>query len=96
MNLQPLDDRVIVEPMEGQESKSAGGIIIPDTAKEKPRMGIVKAVGTDRELKDVVKLKDLVKEGDKILYGKYSGDEFEIENKKYLIVKREDILAIVK
>lgn len=90
MNLQPLDDRVLVEPMEGQEQKSAGGIIIPDTAKEKPRMGTIKAVGTDEELKKIVK------EGDKVLYGKYSGDEIEMDNKKYLIVKRDDILAVVK
>ncbi len=90
MNLQPLDDRLLVEPAEGQEAKSAGGIIIPDTAKEKPRMGTIKAVGTDEELKKIVK------EGDKILYGKYTGDEIEMDHKKYLIIKRDDILAIVK
>jgi chaperonin GroES len=76
--------------MDAQEQKSAGGIIIPDTAKEKPRMGTIKAVGTDEELKKIVK------EGDKVLYGKYSGDEIEMDNKKYLIVKRDDILAVVK
>ena len=90
MNLQPLEDRVLIEPMEESESKTSGGIIIPDTAKEKPRMGVVKAVGTDE------KLQKIVKAGDKVLYGKYSGDEIEIDNKKLLIVKKEDILAIVK
>ena len=90
MNLQPLEDRVLIEPMEETETKTSGGIIIPDTAKEKPRMGIVKSVGTDE------KLQKIVKAGDKVLYGKYSGDEIELEGKKLLIVKKEDILAIVK
>ena len=90
MNLQPLEDRVLVEPMEEMESKTSGGIIIPDTAKEKPRMGVVKSVGTD------AKLQKIVKAGDKVLYGKYSGDEIELDGKKLLIVKKEDILAIVK
>jgi chaperonin GroES len=76
--------------MEETESKTAGGIIIPDTAKEKPRMGVVKSVGTDE------KLQKIVKAGDKVLYGKYSGDEIELDGKKLLIVKKEDILAIVK
>ena len=90
MNLQPLEDRVLVEPLEDSEQKTAGGIIIPDSAKEKPRMGIVRSVGTDE------KLQKIVKTGDKVLYGKYSGDEIEADGKKYLIVKKEDILAIVK
>jgi chaperonin GroES len=76
--------------MEEMESKTSGGIIIPDTAKEKPRMGVVKSVGTD------AKLQKIVKAGDKVLYGKYSGDEIELDGKKLLIVKKEDILAIVK
>jgi len=90
MNLQPLEDRVLIEPVEEAEQKTAGGIIIPDTAKEKPRMGVIKAVGTEEALQKIVKV------GDKVLYGKYSGDEIEIDNKKYLIVKKEDILAVVK
>jgi len=90
MNLQPLEDRVLVEPMEETETKTAGGIIIPDTAKEKPRMGLIKSVGTDEKLQKIVKV------GDKVLYGKYSGDEIEADGKKFLIVKKEDILAIVK
>jgi chaperonin GroES len=90
MNLQPLEDRVLIEPSEDSEQKTPGGIIIPDTAKEKPRMGVVKSVGTDEALQKIVKA------GDKVLYGKYSGDEIEMAGKKYLIVKKEDILAIVK
>jgi len=88
MKLQPMDDRVIVERVE-EETKS-GAIIIPDTAKEKPRLGKVIAVGTDEDLQEKVKV------GDKILYGKYVGDEVELDGKEYLIVQRADILAIVK
>ena len=88
MKLQPMDDRVIVERVE-EETKS-GAIIIPDTAKEKPRLGKVIAVGTDEDLQEKVKV------GDKILYGKYVGDEVELDGKEYLIVQRADILAIIK
>ncbi len=87
MELKPLDDRVVVERIE-EETKS-GRIIIPDTAKEKPRLGKVVAVGTDEDLQEKVKV------GDKILYGKYVGDEVKLEGKEYLIVQRPDILAIV-
>lgn len=88
MKLQPMEDRVLVEQQEEEQAtKSSGGIIIPDTAKEKPRIGNVIAVGTDEELKKIIK------EGDKILYGKYSGDEIEVEGNKYLIVQKSDILA---
>ena len=89
MKLKPLDDRVIIET-KGTEEKNVGGIIIPDTAKEKPNIGVVIAVGTDEDLKE------LVNEGDKILYGKYGGTEVDIEDKKYLIVSRSDILAIIE
>jgi len=88
MELKPLDDRVVVERIEEKESMS-GRIIIPDTAKEKPRIGKVIAVGTDEDLQENVKV------GDKILYGKYVGDEVELKGKEYLIVQRADILAIV-
>jgi len=88
MELKPLDDRVVVERIEKEESRS-GRIIIPDTAKEKPRLGKVVAVGTDEDLQEKVKV------GDKILYGKYVGDEVELKGKEYLIVQRADILAIV-
>jgi chaperonin GroES len=87
MNVQPLDDRVLVEPIE--EEEKVGSIIIPDTAKEKPSMGNVVAVGTDEELKE------LIKKGDKVLFGKYAGDEIKIQGKKHLIISRSDILAKV-
>jgi chaperonin GroES len=88
MKVQPLDERVLVEPLELEEK--VGSIIIPDTAKEKPSMGKVIAVGTDEELKKVLKA------GDKVLFSKYAGEEIKIEGKKHLIIKREDILARVE
>ena len=90
MKLKPLDDRVVIEVKEELAEKNVGGIIIPDTAKEKPQIGKIIAVGTDEELKELVKV------GDKILYSKYGGTEIDIEDKKYLIVSRSDILAIIK
>lgn len=87
MNIKPLDDRVLVEQLE--EEEKVGTIIIPDTAKEKPRMAKVVAVGTDEELQE------LIKKGDTVIYSKYSGDEIKIDNNEYLIVQRGDILAIV-
>lgn len=89
MKLRVIDDKVLVEREEEVESKSPGGIIIPDTAKEKPQKGKVVAVGTDEELVKLIKV------GDKIVFGKYTGDEIEIERKKYLVVQRSDILAIL-
>jgi len=85
MKIQPLDERVLVEPLEIEER--VGSIIIPDTAKEKPVMGTVVAVGTDEDLKEMIKV------GDKVLYGKYAGDEIKLEDKKHLIISRSDILA---
>lgn len=85
MNVQPLDERVLVEPVENEER--VGSIIIPDTAKEKPNMGKVIAIGTDEDLKNVLNV------GDKVIYGKYSGDEIKIEGKKHLLISRSDILA---
>ncbi|UCB45216.1 MAG: co-chaperone GroES [Spirochaetota bacterium] len=89
MKLKVIDDKVLVEREEVEDQKTPGGIIIPDTAKEKPQIGTVVAVGTDEEMKD------LVKKGDKIVFGKYTGDEIEFEKKKYLVVQRSDILAII-
>jgi len=86
MKIQPLDDRVLVEPAV-EEEKTASGLIIPDTAKEKPRRGTVAAVGNDKELKT------LIKKGDVILYGKYTGDELQYNGKDFLIISRGDILA---
>lgn len=87
MKIQPLDERVLVEPLEIEER--VGSIIIPDTAKEKPVMGTVVAVGTDEDLKEVISA------GDKVIYGKYAGDEIKLEGKKHLIISRSDILAKV-
>nr|WP_319776153.1 co-chaperone GroES [uncultured Sphaerochaeta sp.] len=89
MKLKPMDDRVLVELVE-EVSKTASGIIIPDSAKEKPRMGVVIAVGTDEDLKEYVK------EGNKILFAKYGGEDIELEGKEYKIVNRSDILAVVE
>ncbi|MCF7913465.1 MAG: co-chaperone GroES [Candidatus Cloacimonetes bacterium] len=89
MKLKPLDDRVVIESTELAE-KNVGGIIIPDTAKEKPQIGKIIAVGTDEELQK------LVKKGDKILFAKYGGTEVDIADKKLLIISRSDILAIIE
>ncbi len=89
MKLKPLDDRVVIESKDLEE-KNVGGIIIPDTAKEKPQIGVIIAVGTEDELKKLVKV------GDRILYAKYGGTEVDIEDKKYIIISRSDILAIIK
>lgn len=91
MNIQPLDDRVLIEKALDENEQKVGSIIIPDTAtKEKPTMGKVVAVGTDDELKKNIK------KGDTIIYSKYAGDEIKIEDKEYMIIQRSDILAIVK
>lgn len=87
MKIKPLDDRVLVEQVE--EEEKVGTIIIPDSAKEKPRMAKVIAVGTDEDLQEHIK------EGDTIIYSKYSGDELKIDDHEYLIVQRGDILAVV-
>lgn len=94
MNLHPLDDRVLVEPIE--EEEKVGSLVIPDTAKEKPMLGIIKAIGNDFEVEGRKSLKELLKVGDKVLFGKYAGQEFKIGGKKHLVIKREDLLAIVK
>ena len=96
MNIQPLGDRVVVKPLEA-ESKTKGGIVLPDTAKEKPQEGKVVAVGKGKVL-DSGSLQPLeVKVGDKVLYGKYSGNEITTkEGEELLIMREEDILAIIK
>ena len=97
MKLQPLADRVIVKPLRVEE-KTKGGIVLPDTAKEKPQEGRIVAVGKGKIL-DSGKIKELeVKVGDHILYGKYSGAEVKIqhEDEEFLIMNEDDILAIVK
>ncbi|GAB4328869.1 MAG: co-chaperone GroES [Calditrichia bacterium] len=89
MKIKPIDDRVLVELYEEEEER-VGHIIIPDTAKEKPRMGKIIAVGTDEDIRE------LFKEGDKILFAKYGGDEIKLDGKEYIILQRSDILAIVE
>jgi chaperonin GroES len=94
MKLRPLHDRVLVRRVEEQDDKH-GSIIIPDTAKEKPQEGKVIAVGTGRVTEDGKKLPLALKEGDRILFGKYSGSEVKLDGQEYLIMKEEDILGIV-
>ncbi|MGP1620991.1 MAG: co-chaperone GroES [Candidatus Cryptobacteroides sp.] len=89
MMIKPLADRVLIEPKEA-ETKTASGIYIPDTAKEKPQEGGVLAVGSGKKDEPME-----VKVGDKVLYGKYAGTEVTVDDKKYLIVKQSDILAIL-
>ena len=87
--IKPLADRVLIEPKEA-ETKTASGIYIPDTAKEKPQQGTVLAAGPGKKDEPME-----VKVGDQVLYGKYAGTEVTVDNKKYLIVKQSDILAIL-
>ena len=95
MNIKPLHDRVLVEPLSGTD-KTAGGIIIPETAKEKPMEGKVIAAGGGAK-NDEGKVTPLdVKKGDRVLYGKWSGTEVKIEGKDYLIMKEGDILGIIE
>ena len=89
MNIKPLADRVLVLPAPAEEK--IGGIIIPDTAKEKPLHGIVKAAGHGTKDAEMI-----LKEGDEVLYGKYSGTEIELEGTKYLIMRQSDVLAIIE
>lgn len=90
MNIKPLSDRVLITPAEAEEV-TVGGIIIPDSAKEKPLKGTVVAVGTGTKDEEMV-----VKVGDTVLYGKYSGTELEVEGVKYLMMRQNDILAILE
>ncbi len=89
INIKPLADRILVQPLEA-ETKTASGIIIPDSAKEKPQKGNIVAVGPGTKENPVT-----VKVGDTVLYGKYSGTELKLENNDYLIMRESDILAIV-
>jgi chaperonin GroES len=95
MKVRPLHDRVIVERVE-EEQKTAGGIIIPDTAKEKPQEGKVIAVGPGRTDKDGKLIPMDVKKGDRILFGKYSGTEIKIDGTEYLIMRVDDILGVLE
>ena len=94
MKIQPLSDRILVEPLKEEEVKK-GGIIIPDTAKEKPQEGRVVAVGTGKIDEKGQKVPFNVKKGDKVLMPKYGGTEIKLEGKEYQIVREDDILAVI-
>lgn len=89
MTIKPLADRVLIEPAPA-ETKTVGGIIIPDTAKEKPLQGAIVAVGQGTKDEEMI-----LKEGDVVLYGKYAGTELELEGKKYLVMRQSDVVAIL-
>ncbi len=95
MKIRPLHDRLLVERLDEKEVKK-GGIIIPDTAKEKPQEGKVIAVGNGKVTDEGKKIPLDVKAGDKILFGKYSGSEVKLDDKEYLILREEDVLAILE
>ena len=95
MKIKPLADRLLVKRMEEEEVKK-GGIIIPDTAKEAPQQGKVIAVGTGRMPQDGKRIPLEVKEGDRVLFGKYAGTEVEIEDEEYLIMREDDVLGIIE
>ena len=95
MNVKPLGDRVLVQPVEEAEVKK-GGIIIPDTAKEKPQEGKVVAIGTGKRDEDGKLIPFQVKKGDRVLISKYGGTEIKIDGKDYLIMREDDILGVIE
>ncbi|AJF05519.1 co-chaperone GroES [Geoalkalibacter subterraneus] len=95
MNIRPLQDRIIVERVE-EETTTASGIIIPDTAKEKPQEGKVIAVGNGKKTEDGKVIPLDVKVGDKVLFGKYAGTEIKIKGKEYMMMREDDILGIIE
>ena len=95
MNVRPLHDRIIVQRIEEQEQK-VGGIIIPDTAKEKPQQGKVVAVGKGKVKDDGGRISLDVKSGDTILFGKYSGQEIKLDGEEFLIMREEEVLAVLE
>ena len=95
MNLRPLQDRIIVKRVE-EETKTAGGLFIPETAKEKPQRGEIVAVGNDKKTEDGKVLPLDVKVGDIVLFGKYAGTEVKVDGEDYLMMREDDILAVVE
>jgi chaperonin GroES len=95
MKLRPLDDRVVVKQSEAEE-KTVGGIILPDTAKEKPQLGKVIAVGPGKLLESGSRRKVALKKNDQVIYGKYSGNEVEIDGEKFVVLRESDLLGIVE
>lgn len=88
--IQPLDDRVLIALAEEEDERTVGGLYIPDTAKEKPRTGVVVAVGTDEDLQDKIRTDD------KVIFSKYGGEEIEVDGRELRIIQRSDILAVVR
>ena len=95
MALKPLGDRIVVRPLEAQE-KTKSGLVLPDSAKEKPQEGKVLSVGTGKLLDDGAVKSLEIKNGDRVLYGKYSGTEISLEGEDYLILREEDVLAVLQ
>lgn len=95
LKVKPLDDRVVVRPVEAEE-RTAGGIVLPDTAKEKPQKGTVMAVGPGKLLDNGKRSEVSVKKGDVVLYGKYSGSDFKLDGEEYKILHETDLLGIVE
>ncbi|NJL59781.1 MAG: co-chaperone GroES [Desulfobacteraceae bacterium] len=95
MKLKPLQDRILVQRVE-EETKTKGGIIIPDTAKEKPAEGKVVAVGSGKVTEDGKKVAIELKVGDRILFGKYAGNEIKIDGQEYLIMREDDVLGVIE
>lgn len=96
MSVRPLHDRIIVERIEDESEQTIGGIIIPDSAKEKPQQGKVIAVGQGKKNDDGTRLSLDVKEGDKILFGKYSGQEIKMDGEELLIMREDEVLAVIE
>lgn len=96
MKIRPLGDRVLVKRLEESEETTSGGIIIPDTAKEKPMRGAIVAVGTGKLQDDGTRTALEVKDGDSVLFGKYAGTDVKIDNEEYLIMREDDILAVIE
>ena len=96
MSVRPLHDRIIVERIEDESELTIGGIIIPDSAKEKPQQGKVIAVGQGKKNDDGTRLSLDVKEGDKILFGKYSGQEIKMDGEELLIMREDEVLAVIE
>jgi chaperonin GroES len=96
MNVRPLHDRIIVQRLEEEGEQKVGGIIIPDTAKEKPQQGKVIAAGDGKVKEDGTRQPLDVKEGDTILFGKYSGQEIKMDGEEYLIMREDEVLAVIQ
>jgi len=95
MTIEPLEDRVVVQPLEAEET-TKGGIVLPDTAKEKPQQGKVIAVGPGKMLESGERAEPAVKKGDVVVYAKYGGTEIEVDGEDYMILRESDLLAVVE